>query len=470
MTLWLYLHFPSLQLDSVLQEPETPMVIVDGHQHSVVQLNEPAAARGISVGMGLATAAALCRDIRMLPYRREQELDRLREIAQWLYCVSADIALEEPDGLLLRVTSMLKLYRDLPRYWQALRKPLDTLQLRYQYATGYSPPAARMLARAGFNRLSDDAHELRQHWTACNLRQTQLLPEHIEKLERVGLHRVADLLSVPLKALSRRFGVEVVRYVGQLTGELKHPVVFYHSPEDFRQTLELLYDIENTQALQAPLAHLLASLEGFLRLRDQVTAQITFQLHQRDSSPLPVTVGSVQGEYRAETWLELTKLTLENRTLDGPIYALSLRVAHFQDKATSSEDLFAGKQGKLSGWQLVSLLQARLGKARVTGLCRVDDFRPELASADCAPLQPHAQQQPPALLRPSLLLPEPKILREPVAIVHGPERIATGWWDQQPLMRDYYIARNKNGQWYWVFRTPATESNRQHWYLHGYFS
>jgi hypothetical protein len=107
-----------------------PAAIVDGHRHMVVQRNACAAERGIAVGMGLATAASLCRDIRMLPYRREQEVDKLREIARWLYCVSADIALQEPDGLLLRVTPMLRLYGDLPRYWQAVRALLDVLAER----------------------------------------------------------------------------------------------------------------------------------------------------------------------------------------------------------------------------------------------------------------------------------------------------------------------------------------------------
>lgn len=470
MTLWLYLHFPALQLDSLLLEPDVPTVIVDGHRHTVVQLNACAADRGIVLDMGLATAASLCRDIRMLPYRREQELDKLREIARWLYCVSADIALQEPDGLLLRVTPMLRLYGDQSCYWQAVRALLDTLQVRYHYATGYSPPAARLLAATGFDQVCDDAGELKQYWSACSLHQTQLPPEHVEKLERVGMHRVAELLAVPLKELSRRFSVEVVKYVGQLAGELKCPVTFHHPPEDFRQYLELLYEIDNTQLLQAPVAHLLKALENFLRLRDQVTGQIALQLHQRDGSFLTINVGSAQGEYRAEKWLELARLTLEKQSLEAPVYALDLRVAQFQDKAASSEDLFAGKQGKLTELQLVSLLQARLGKERVVGLRRVDDFRPELASAECAPLQTANSPDRPTLLRPSLLLPEPQILREPVAIVHGPERISTGWWDQRPLVRDYYIARNQHGQWYWVFRTPAVAGKRQHWYLHGFFS
>lgn len=482
MDLWLYLHFPALQLDSLLspteaqaqrEDPaETPVIVVDGQKNSVVQLNSSAQARGITIGMGLATAASLCRDLQVLPYRPEQELAKLREIAHWLYDVSAEIALRKPCGLMLRVSRMLNYYRGLNRYWEAVRQRLDALGYRYDYATAYSPLAARLLALSGQREISDNSEQLRRLCAARSLSYTDLSKAQQEQLVRVGITQLGDLLAVPLKALSRRFSLEVLNYVGQLTGELKSPLEFYQPSENFQHYLELLYEIENTQVLQHPMAHQLKLLEAFLRRRDQVCTRINFRLHQRDGDALTVKVGSAQGEYLAKPWLELTRLTLEQCQLAAPVYALTLEVDQFQTKDAQRRDLFAGHQGKLSDRQLVSILQARLGEAAVTGLKCADDHRPELATEPCAPLsqKPTSHSPQANLLRPSLLLAEPRALSEPVAIVHGPERIATGWWDQRPLVRDYYIARTKDGQWYWVFRTPASADKAQRWYLHGYFS
>ncbi len=487
MELWLYLHFPALQLDNLLAPAEhqdqredscvTPVIVVDGQQNSVVQLNSVAQTRGIATGMGLASAASLCRDLQVLPYRPEQELAKLREIAHWLYDVSAEIALREPCGLILRVSRMLNYYCGLKRYWDAVRQRLDTLGYRYDYATAYSPLAARLLALNGHREISEDAEQLRRLCEARTLAHSDLSKAQQEQLARVGISQLGDLLAVPLKALSRRFSLEVLNYVGQLTGELKHPLEFYQPSENFQHYLELLYEVENTQVLQHPITHQLKLLEAFLRRRDQVCTRINFRLHQRDGEALPLTVGSAQGEYQAEAWLELTRLTLEQCQLSAPVYALTLEVNQFQTKNAQRQDLFAGRQGKLSDQQLVSILQARLGEAAVTGLSCADDHRPELATESCTPLsqKPSAPSSRAAfpqssLLRPSLLLPEPRELGQSVAIIQGPERIATGWWDQGPLVRDYYIARTKDGQWYWVFRTPASIDKAQRWYLHGYFS
>src|SRR5690554_5226204 len=109
MSLWLYLHFPALQLDSLLQEHTAqPLAVLDRQSNTLVQVNAQAAEQGVEIGMDLASAAALCRDLQCLPYKETLETEKLREIARWLYDLSADIALYPPDGLLLKASSMLK--------------------------------------------------------------------------------------------------------------------------------------------------------------------------------------------------------------------------------------------------------------------------------------------------------------------------------------------------------------------------
>jgi protein ImuB len=67
------------------------------------------------------------------------------------------------------------------------------------------------------------------------------------------------------------------------------------------------------------------------------------------------------------------------------------------------------------------------------------------------------------------LLPEPRpVARHQLRLIRGPERIETGWWDDEApgaIDRHYYIAHLSNGARCWVF----TDSDHTAWYLHGYF-
>lgn len=51
-------------------------------------------------------------------------------------------------------------------------------------------------------------------------------------------------------------------------------------------------------------------------------------------------------------------------------------------------------------------------------------------------------------------------------LLQGPHFMHTGWWDQDPVYRAYYIARSSKHSLYWVFQNLET----QQWFLQGFFS
>jgi len=489
--LWLYLHFPCLQLDSLFvgdlsnqelnqeknkalnkptSENQRAVIIVDGRKSQVVQLNQQALAQGIKLGMGLGTAASLSAQLQVYPYQRDTEEKQLKQIAQWLYLITSDISFYQPDGILLRISNMLSLYKHLNDYWQHLQRHLKTLELHYHYATAYSPLAARLLARSAFDIISDDQALLLKKIKEQPLHASELQQKTIEKLERVGIRYFGDLLQQPLAQLAKRFDSELVTYLGRLTGQIQHPHDFYHPPEQFQCYLELLYEISNIDWLEKPLLKLFHQLEAFLKLRDRTTHQVDLRLHQREHEDIAVSITSAQGEYRAQKWLELSQLTLESIQLSEPLIGLTMEVQQTKAMQQHKQDLFAGAQGNLTPLELVSLLQAKLGKQNVHGIRLGDDHRPELANQLGEPLKRYGTQynkllQQPQPLRPSLLLPTPMPLTEKSHIVHGPERIVSGWWDGQAVMRDYFIARSEQGRWLWIYRTQ-----QQQWFVHGFFS
>ncbi|WP_413111882.1 Y-family DNA polymerase [Thaumasiovibrio sp. DFM-14] len=470
MGLWLYLHFPSLHLDGLLAQNENNLhqvvAVVDGRQSRVVQCNALAEQVGINIGMGLGTAASLCSALQVFAYDIEIEHNRLIELADWLYLLTSDISLYPPNGLLLNVTNMLTLYSDLNNYWLHLQHHLAEVGVQYQFSTGYSPLSAQLLAKSANNAVSECRHDMHKRLCAQPLSATELPHKTIEGLSRVGVDNLNALLQIPVKELARRFDIGVVNYVGRLTGQFKHPVTVYHPKVLFKRQITLLYEIENTQWLRKPLQVLLTQLEQFLALRDQLAYELTLTLHQRDESCLCVSLTSAQGDYRAEAWQRLSALRLESVALSAPVVGLTLDIVRQGERGSDETDLFDGKQGSMTSLALLSMLQAKLGQDAVKGVCAVNDPRPELESHYCVPFTPESMVGVELkALRPSFLLPTATRLKEKVSVVHGPERIATGWWDDNPIVRDYFIARSEQGSWLWIFR-----DQQQHWYLHGIFS
>ncbi len=492
-TLWLYIHFPHLQLDSLFQrkshttnnensekssdndeqsaQNNLPIIVLETNKNEIIQLNQQAYDEGIRTGMGLATAAVLAPHLSVQPYRVETEEEKLKELAESLYLVTSDITLYIPNGILLRVHNMLSLYGGLTPYWQVVQKQLSPHNLRYHYATGHSPLAARLFSRSGFDHISANIDWLKQRVNDCLLTQTDLPTKTVEQLKRVGTKSLGELLSISRKSIAKRFNIDLINYLGRLTGEFHHSVEFFHPKESFSRHLELLFDIDHVQPLIKPLFHILNTLEQFMTVRDQVTYSLRIVLHQRDSLPLELTVGSAQGEYQAKEWLTLIKLKLENLALNAPVFAIHITTGVVQQRSAEINDLFNKQSSHLSYAQLISLLTAKLGETTLLQPAVNDDHRPEYAVTHTQPSTSKSNPVDAQILlslgrfRPSFLLQIPQPLHEQTTLLHGPERISSGWWEHASMTRDYYIARSEQGRFYWVYKTP-----KQKWFLHGVFS
>jgi len=464
--LWLYLHFPHLQLNCQFPDSDDKaMVILDAKTNHIRQLNGNARKCGLKTGMGLGTAAALCHQLEVEPYNADIEHNRLRQLADSLYKLTSDICLFPPNGILLRIHNMLHLYRGLGNYWKALELALKSNRLCYLYATGSTPLAAKLLAQTGWNTISSDHQKMRSQVLQQPLQYTELPPKSIEKLNRVGIKQVADLARQPLSDIAKRFDIQLVTYLGRLLGDLHHSIHFYHPETRFNRQLELLYEVTNSERLSAPIKQLLLALETFLQLREQVTDTLKIALQQREHPVLEVELHSAGGEYRASKWQLLLSLKLEKVKLASPVLAISLTTGETQPRQHHSDDFFEGSKRTIEHQQLLAILETRLGKQSVNYLQIKEDFRPEYINSLQQDVSDIVSSTQLLANRPLFLFTPAQPLTEKVKLISGPERIHTGWWDDNPVIRDYFVACSDSGRWYWIFRTPD-----QHWYLHGVFS
>jgi protein ImuB len=163
------------------------------------------------------------------------------------------------------------------------------------------------------------------------------------------------------------------------------------------------------------------------------------------------------------------------------VYQITLEADLLVPLAGASLTLFHDHYGSDSDtdWsKLVERLRARLGHAAVHGLTIVAEHRPEYAVRHTELTEPRKAPQRAVTSsadRPLWLLATPQPLvevdakpyrRGPLALVAGPERIESGWWDGHDVRRDYFIAQDIDRSLLWVYRDPAAAG----WFLHGLFA
>jgi len=470
--LWCYLHFPLLPLEmQYTEETAGPAAVADQRHQSIWLVNTEARALGVRQGMALATASSLCPELNLLSRKVSDEPEQLEALALWAGQFSAQIALDQPDGLWLESGSMLHYFGGLEAYWQQLSEQLDGLQFSCTLATGHTPKSARILAHAGgFCGEGDEIHleQLRQ----LALSRLLLPVRTLNQLTGLGFSLCQQLLELPRAELAVRLGDKLLLQLDQITGLQPDPPDYFKPPVLFRRRQELSHEVCHSQGLLFPLKRLLAELEGFLRLHQSQATALELKLRNREGEWKTQQIAHASGESRAESWLDLLRLRLETQQLEQPVIELILQAEALIQLDAATLDLFATERPAQPVEELFSRLQSRLGDEAVSRLELQQDHRPEFSWAGRSLQQ---QKKPKALAaastkrRPGWLLesPEPVSTAQighAVTLLDGPERIASGWWDQQPVRRDYYTGRWPDGRLGWLYRDASGD-----WFVHGWF-
>jgi protein ImuB len=485
-SLWIYLHFPRLQLDLIeaaefvpesafelSQHPASkmlqsksqtlPRAVVDVSTNSLCQLNKKALAQGLSLN-----------NLQLHEYSHEVQSNHIVNIADHLYLVTSDIVLAAPNAIILRVQNMLALYGGLTPYWQVIKQVLMRQGVDFIAASSYSVQGAKVLALNHKPLISDDRGYIASILNQCALSYTDIDPKDLRKLARIGVKTYANLHALPIAELANRVSRFSMSIINELQGKQAARVTFYQPKPRYHDYLELLYEISLTTKLLPVIGLSIDKLSEFLRLRNAHCLSIDMRFFQRDHDPQTYTFGSIRPIYRTADWLDIIRLKLESVKFESPVYALSLACEQYEIAEVANDDMFSQKSTHLAALTLLSRLQSKLGHKGVNQLHFVGDFRPEQSTLVCA-IDAHSAKSATKYKnvnatnsifadRPGLLLCAPESLRLQVQIIKGPERIQTGWWDDKPINRDYYIGQSQDGQQVWIFKTPTQE-----WFLHGYF-
>ena len=472
--LWIALHLPELPLEALLRGSPLPEAWAVVEHHRIVACDGKARARGVRRGMSTTAALALAPQLRVRLRDASAETEALLGIAAWAMQFTPNVALEFPDAVLLEVSGSLKLFGGLTQILGDVREGLAAMGFTASLAVAPTSRAAGWFACAGQETLVTDAVRLDEAVSALPAAALRCDPDILEAIAAIGVITLGDLLALPRDGLARRFGQTLLDDLDRARGRLPDPRTFFTPPVRFDARIELISEVTQAEALLFAARRLLLQLAGYLAARSGGVQRLVLRLAHRDGGTTAIAIGLVAPTRDAEHFTLLVRERLGSVALREPVHAIAIEATDILPLAGDNLGLFPDDTGTPGNWErLIERLRARLGTEAVHGLATHAEHRPEHASVKAEPDERQLKLE--FGERPFWLLDAPRPIAEvgtvpnyegPLTLLAGPERIESGWWDDDDIARDYFVARTSAESLVWVYR----ERRGGGWYLHGLFA
>jgi protein ImuB len=468
LQLWIAICLPSLAFESLcVADSVLPAVVVeaDRGQLHVVAASPSAAEAGIASGTKLPTAMALAASLQVFERSPLLERQSLESLAAWAERLTSLVSVEAPESLLLEVAGSLKLFGSLDAIKAKLRGELARRYRHFRFCAAPTATAALWLARAAS---ADVLHwrQLAGSLAALPLAVTRWPLEVQALLEDLGLRTVGDCARLPRDGFARRVGRQYLLELDRAFGRCADLRAGFKAPQSWSSVAELAQESVDSVIIIEAVEQLLDELCTQLGRRQAQIVSIELAFEHLHRPPTVESFDLREPTHERDRLLHLIEDRLERSALPVPTVALRMTSGVFRPLERKAADLFETKPHDERAQVLLERLQGRFGSAAVYGLRAVPEHRPEKAWAKWGEGDGASFPVPEA--RPLWLLQKPVAIearKDSLQLVSGPERIESGWWDEQDVARDYYTAKNGDGQKLWVFRDRRTRS----WFLHGLF-
>ncbi len=512
--LWLSLNFYQLPLDVFsLETPEGNHLecqFAVTEKGMLVYCNQRALDAGIESGMKIPTAYALSSELKIKQRCYELEESMLIQLATVAYEFSSQVCLYNQQTILLEIEASFKLFASLISLLEKLSARLSNNKINFFAALAATPKAAyllsvyekktidKLLQFAKFETLMSIVQQSKKNLAEIpvaylNYESTVLVNVNIEKIRKMGIKRLGELIHLPYSAVGRRFGKVFLHYLYRLKGDIKDPLCLFSIPEKFSIQRCFVDGLDTVEQVLFPARPMIEELSMFLKIRRVMAAKIIWRFICFNGDELFFEISLSSEVQNSEQLMELTRLKLQDFILKDKVEVVTLesdklvvlseRQSVFVLPDSTSELNFESAQCNLEASMclenvssLIDKLKVRLGEERCLVLSLSDKHLPEEASSVArisdirikkTEINSQEYEPPVWLLEKTIMVRNNQaqlFYRGPLSLLSSPERIENNWWLNNQR-RDYYLAEGNKGIRYWIYR----DMNTNQWLLHGVF-
>jgi protein ImuB len=459
----------------------------------ITAANRLAEKQGIDISMVVADARALIPSLEVLDDLPETSARLLNALAEWCIRYTPAVAIDPPDGLLLDATGCAHLSGGERSYITAIHKRFKDFGYDISIALADTVGTAWAVARFASNDSIIESGQ--QHTALLSLPPACLRIEAsaTERLEKLGLRQISQLISMPRSALRRRFDAQMLQRLDQALGYEEEMIKPIQPIEPYQERLTCLEPIVMATGIEIALQRLLDALCNRLQHEQKGLRTALFKGYRMDGKIEQIEIGTNRPSCNPKHLFKLFEVKIESIEPAPGIEVFTLEALKVEDLPTVQQQLWGNKMD-LDNVELSELLDriaGKIGAHNIHHYVPAEHYWPERSFKEASSLNEAIQAtwkadrpRPLQLLsRPERIevtapIPDyPPMLFRYKGMLHkimkadGPERIEAEWWLQDGQHRDYYSVEDEDGHRYWLFRSGHYDAAKSYqWFIHGFFA
>jgi protein ImuB len=362
-----------------LADGSNPVAVVegDGSRAHIVDASAKAVHSGISPGLSVSEALALCPRLiarRLDPVLFESARAAVLDAASR---VSPRIEEAEPGTVWVDADGLHRIWGDGRKIASALVSCAYSLGLLGKASVAPGKHLARLAARRGEGIAVVAEGAARSHLSRWPLESLSPEPALLETLRRWGVRTAGEFASLPADGVGTRLGQAGLRLHRLCCGEDAEPLVPASAPESFEEGLGLEHAVDRVEPLLFLLRPALERLLARLESRGQACGALTLRFDLDSHGVYALPIGLAGPTKSVGDLLRLCQLALEKRPPQESVCGgrLIAEPARFRSQQLGLWDLPSTPPSQL--YALVSQLSSLVGAHRVGQLELLDSHLPE---------------------------------------------------------------------------------------------
>lgn len=446
--------------------------------------------KGVFANMVVADGRALAPELLVFDDEPQKSQKLLHTIARWCIRFTPIAATDGADGLMLDVSGCAHLWGGERPYLQHICAKISAAGFNVRAAMADTPGCAWAIARYGNNEnIIAPGNQLN---ALLPLPPAALRIDNItlQKLKKLGLHQIKNIISIPAYSLNRRFGKALRIRLLQALGQEEEYVQPICPQEPFISRLPCLEPVRTATAIEIALKTLMEDICSQLIKKNKGLRKCVFKGYRIDGNIQQISITTGSPSHRIGHLLKLFEpriasiapaLGIELFTLEAPITEdvvntqEALWIASHKNNLQEVHELLdriANRNGTIKRYlpQQHYLPEKTIKVATALNEKPVTEWRTDL------PRPIHLLNKP-ERIEVTVPLPDypPMMFRyknrlHKVIKADGPERIEQEWWIKEGPMRDYYCVEDEEGGRFWLFRSGHYDIENPRWFIHGFFA